>query len=213
VRTLLGMLQLVVGLLSVLAAAWSFLASFGTAQSLRLLWHAGGYQPATFTVEELEYSDDPETRGFWAKGRVQGAVETLTLRRILPRRPKSHGDLLTLAPVGATFQVLYNPAASQDSIEGEFARVVPYDADLGGTQRRTLRRRLHRAYTPLVVVAPLAVAVWALLRRHLGPLATQEPKDAIDALLSPSVGSLCLIFTGAAVAFGVLVQTFLVFVV
>ena len=115
--------------------------------------------------------------------------------------------------MGTTFRVLYNPAASHDSIEGEQARVLPYDPDLAGTQRRTLWRRLRQAYTPLVVVGPLAVVVWALLRRHLGPLATQQPKDAIDALLSPHLGFLCLVFTGAAVLFGVLVQAFLVFVV
>ena len=66
-RTLLGLLQLVVGPLAVLAGAWSFLVSVGTAQPLRILWHASGYQSASFVVEELEYDDEPETRGFWAR--------------------------------------------------------------------------------------------------------------------------------------------------
>jgi hypothetical protein len=212
---LFGLPLIVGGLAAVIAAMWPIAAFFYVVQPARLLWYAGGYRPATFIVEELVYvgyhaDDQPLEAG--AAGTIEGAREHVALHDLLARFPRSEAELRRAVPVGTRIPVLYNPAASPDSVGGEYARVVPFDPDLAGTAWRRLGQGLLTSYLPALIAVPLLFGWTRLFRWFVGDDA-DPPADAVTAMLSPRGGYTLLTMAVCFLVFGVVLQVGLFFVI
>jgi hypothetical protein len=215
-RILFGIAMNVLGLISVLAAMWPVAGFIFLVQPARIFWHLDGYRSAWFVVEGHDYvgygAEDAAPHAH-AKGRVEGVEEIVSLASVLKPFPRTEQELRRLVPVGTALRVLYNPEAGEDSIGGEFARVLPYEEDLRGRTRGDLWRGVRTVYLPILVCLPPTVAwVWLYRRWSRGKGASTEPRDVVEALLSPKTGAVYLSIAGVFLVFGLLVQVFVFFV-
>ena len=161
---------------AVLTGSWAFMWTFPLGNRILIISNESGYVRATFTVEHVRYTQDPDNAlSWWAEGRVDGAgVTALDERFGLSARfpdPGGQRELERLVPEGTTFDVYFNDAMTSVILQGETLRVLEYSPTLWDDERD------FRDAILLKGIGPFALSVVLLVGVKVVALVTRPPKD------------------------------------
>ena len=157
-----------------IAFVWSWLFALSFATSLTRYCTRNDYRAETFVVTSAEYvAARKSPTEYWLWGEISGRGERLV--PTLPRglRPRNKEDLLSLFPKGTTLPVLYNPGASDVTIQGETLRVISSSPNVWQEEAWTCLWLGRQVLIPVPLTLCIFFAVRANNRRHSRLLATK----------------------------------------
>jgi len=159
-KNLFGALALV---LSLWAAVFT---AFFVGRSVVVMMHAGGYEPATFTVEELFFQKGAMRTNrtydsYHVTGTVLGRQERFGLGDYVKGVLQTRADLEAQVHVGQQLAVLYNPAVPANT----GMRVLYPEKDFKRTWQRRQREMVTTAYGPWGLAMALCLAFGAAAGR------------------------------------------------
>ncbi len=144
------------GIAVLLLGAWTaLLTAFSIGPNMVTLKYVDGYQPATFTIQQLHFTKG-DIRGnkrtydaYWADGIVNGNQEKFFFGDYVKGIINSQADLEKQVHVGQQLKVLYNPDMPKNKFEKK--RVVYPEKDFKNYWKNFQRHRLQESYYPLGV--------------------------------------------------------------
>ncbi len=167
VRGVCGGLMNLFGAIALVLSVWAAIfTAFFVGRSVVVMVHAGGYRPATFTVEELLFQKGVmrtnrtyDSHG--AVGTVDGRRERFGLGGYVKLPLQSRADLEGQVRVGQQLPVLYNPAVPKSSE----ARVLYPEKNFKQTWQRRQREMITTAYLPWGLAIALCLVFGAAAGR------------------------------------------------
>jgi hypothetical protein len=145
---------------TVVALVWAFVTSVDAVGSAIVLAHASGYTKATFVIEKIDYSDDPEVGLVWGfRGTLPQARERMYAPKMLDAKRLGLAGLRAKFPLGSELEVWYNPDVTDTLFQHRTLRVVPYVSDLAGSERRRIGRWAAFGLAPYVGLALLGITI------------------------------------------------------
>ena len=163
------------GIAVLLLGAWTaFLTAFIIGPNMVTLKYVDGYQPATFTIQRLNFTKG-DIRGnrhthdtYWADGIVNGHQEKFFLGDYIKGVINSQAELEKQIHVGQQLKVLYNPGVPKNKFEKK--RVVYPEKDFKNYWIGFQQRRLQESYCPLGVSILLCLVFGIAARNIVGAI-------------------------------------------
>jgi hypothetical protein len=180
-QALFSNLKNLFGTLAVVLSMWTAMISgFSIGNSIVILMYADGYEPATYTIENLVYVHGSRASGrrthdqYFAEGTVAGQKEKFGLGSYIQGTPQNIEDIKTQVHIGQKLEVLYNPKVPQNTK----LRVLSPEKDFKATWKRRQQKMIRTAY------GPWGIAVFLCL---LFGILGRQTKSAIKFCIGASV--------------------------
>jgi hypothetical protein len=186
------------GVAALLLGAWTALmTAFTIGPNLITLKYLDGYEPATFTVRQLNFTEGSIQTGqnrrsyLWADGVIDGSQEKyFWMGAYVKGTVNSQEELEQWVHVGQELKVLYNPEVPR-SLEEH--RVVSPKKDFKKYWKGFQQRRLRETYYPLGVSLLLCLVCGVLARNIIGAIGFVVGSSLMVLLvLVPTVWNLLL---------------------
>ncbi len=186
------------GVAALLLGAWTALmTAFTIGPNLITLKYVDGYEPATFTIRQLNFVKGSIRTGhnrrdyMWADGVIDGSQEKFFLGGgYVKGAINSQEELEQWLRVGQQLKVLYNPAVPRAL---EQHRVVFPEKDFKSYWKGFQQRRLWETYYPLGISLLLCLVCGVLARNIIGAIGFVAGSTLMVLLvLVPTVWNLLL---------------------
>jgi len=155
------------GVAGILLGFWTALiTAFLIGPILVMLIYSEGYNPATFTVEQLIYIQGQYIHGkhhpdkYWADGTVNGQKEMFKLGGYIKGVINNQEELEQQIRIGQKLAVLYNP-----EVPPKFQKRVVYpEEDFHATWKIRQSELIQKTYLPLSIVLGLCIVCGVVAR-------------------------------------------------
>lgn len=147
-RTLLANL---VPILVIILFVWAAVNFVEVAGSLIIVANHQGYAKAEFSVQDVEYSNDPEEGIRWGlKGKINDVEVKLKDPTMFKKDSMGLGALRLVFPVGRKIDVWYNPDVTDILFQGRTLPVVFYSPDLLAGELSRIAWWLKFCFAPFI---------------------------------------------------------------